>query len=173
MLGTAPVGSAEQIGGVVLDLEQLAAVQRLASDQRIFAFIKTEPEEVRGRNELGLAGLPEQAFHIFRGRHRCGVAARAPTFAALLPREKIRLVPASVSLSDGNAVHLERTSDEEPVLDEPGVLAALAPERRLSRTADVDGLTLLEHVLLQLLPVLVARGQDLPHERIEVGLHGT
>ena len=37
-------------------------------------------------------------------------------------------------------------------------------------TGEVEGLFLFEHVLLQLLPVVVAAGEDLLHERVEVRL---
>src|SRR5262249_30604521 len=90
--------------------------------------------------------------------------------APLLTLEKFVLVFPAVRVADRDAVELDGAAHEVAVANVPGVVVALAPQRRAGRPADVDRLPLVEDVLLQLLPVVVATLEDLPHEGVEVVL---
>src|SRR4029077_15892489 len=92
----------------------------------------------------------------------------APLLAFLLPFQVVGFELAAVTIANLDAVELQWAPDEEAVADEPGVFAALAPDLRAAGAAHVEGLALVEDVLLQLLPVLVALRADLLHERVEV-----
>src|SRR6185295_1858364 len=69
----------------------------------------------------------------------------------------------------GDAVEAHRTTHEESIARIPHVLALLSPEQRLRRTPKLDALLLVEDVLLNLLPVVVAAKQHLLHEGVELG----
>src|SRR5262249_10556177 len=56
------------------------------------------------------------------------------------------------------------------VADVPGVVAPVAPHWQARRPAHIDRLVLVEDVLLQLFPVVVALREHLAHEGIEVAL---
>ena len=71
----APIGAAEQASRVVLDAEDVAAVQRLVSDERVFAFFELHARPFvvnvdhvgvvhdllheRGRNEVDTLGVSD------------------------------------------------------------------------------------------------------------------
>src|SRR5205807_1915067 len=61
-----PIGAAEESGRVVLDAQDIAAVQRLVSDERVFAFFELEAPKVRGRYESGLSRLRDEAVDVLR-----------------------------------------------------------------------------------------------------------
>ena len=183
----AAIGAAEEPCWIVLNPQHLAAVERFAADERVVAFFEPEPQEVRRRDELGLTCLLQQSVQVGRrrrallrtrsgrfdgrrtGPRRC-LAFRQTPLARLLAFQVIGFELAALRLGDRHAIHLHRTAYEEAVPDVPRVLAALTPEVGPIRPADVDALALVEHVLLQLLPVLVALRQHLAHEGIEIGL---
>ena len=96
----------------------------------------------------------------------------APLFAKLLARQPSRLLTTTLVLADLHAVGRQRTLDEEPVAREPLILAREAVDPLPVERGHVHRLALFEHVLLQLLPVVVALEQHAPHQRIEVRLRG-
>ena len=153
--------ASEQLRRVVLDAQHVVAVERLAADERVLAFFELEAQKVGRRDELRAAApgagwrrRPSAPPHRPRGcAGRGGVPRRRSSSRC---RFRIQLRRSAVRLADGDAVELDRAADEEAVADEPGVLAALAPERRVERAAQLDLLALVEDVLLQLLPVVVA-----------------
>src|SRR4029079_11961907 len=81
-----------------------------------------------------------------------------------------RLLTPALVLADLHAVGRQRTLDEEPLAREPLILALEAVDLPSIQRGDVHRLALLEHVLLQLLPVVVALEQYATHERIEIRL---
>ena len=98
-----------------------------------------------------------------------GVALLA-LLAILLAAQPLLLGLAAIRFGQLDAIGADRAAHEDAVADEPGVFAAHAPEREAARPGEVERLLLLEHVLLQLFPVVVAARQDLLHEGVEVGL---
>src|SRR2546428_4407971 len=191
----AAIRPAEQLRRVVLDAQHLAAVDRLAADERVLAFLELEPEKVRGRNELWLTRLFQQSVDVHSVALRISIVierddhavvreadfvrrrgrlarrgSRAPLLALLLSLQIIGFERTALAVAELYAVDLQRAADEEAVADVPGVFAPLAPDRDASRPPDVQRFPLVEDVLLQLLPVLVAFGQHLFHEGVEIGL---
>src|SRR6185436_13515983 len=177
----------EQPCGVVLDAQDVAALELLAVRQRVAAFVELEPQEVRRRHELRLPRLANEPIHARGGLFarivvvgtRDGADARAVgrrvlwSLPAFSPANELQ-VPvfelAAVAFADGRAVGLHRALDEEPVADEPGVVALFAPEAQAGGPVEDDLFALVEDVLLELLPVVVAPGDDVFHEGVEVGL---
>src|SRR5262249_17860517 len=132
---------------------------------------------IRRGDEPGLTRLFQQPVKIARsvgGRRVAGsrtvFAATVAPFAFLLTFEVVSLVLPPIRFADDGAVDFEGTADEEPVADEPGVVAALPPEQRLTGPADFGTFLLIEHELLQLFPVVVPPDQDFLHEGVKVGL---
>src|SRR4029450_4730713 len=66
---------------------------------------------------------------------------------------------------------LDGASDEDAGADEPGVLAVEAEQMDAPGPQEVGGLALVENVLLQLSPVVVAPADHLGHEAVEGGRH--
>src|SRR6185295_7351386 len=139
-----PIGTAEEIRGIVLDAQHLAAIERLAADERVLALFEPEPQHVRGRDELRLSRLLEQAVDVewlirrrlavltlddeaVVGDRDGGVGGRrltggggplAPLLAFLLPLQVVGLELATVAVADLDAVELQWAADEEAVADE-------------------------------------------------------
>ena len=90
--------------------------------------------------------------------------------ALLLAAHVVELELRAVGVADRHAVHAHRAAHEVAVTQEPLVVAPLAPHRQLTRAADLDPVVLVEDVLLELLPVVVAPRDHLLHERVEIGL---
>jgi hypothetical protein len=168
----ASIGAAEQVRGVVLNLQDLASIQRLAADERVLAFFEAEAQEVRRRDEFRLARLTEQRLDVARRLRVVGSAFAASLLAPLVALQEIGFVLAAIRLADRDAVGLDRTADEEPVADEPGVVTTIAPDGNASGSFQIHGFAFVENVLLQFLPVVVAPGEHLAHERVEVVVHG-
>src|SRR6185437_3568933 len=77
---------------------------------------------------------------------------------------------AAVGFADGGAVRPKRALDEETLAQKPGVVLLLAPESQPAGSVERDLLALVEDVLLELLPVVVAARDDVLHEGVEDGL---
>ena len=114
-----------------------------------------------------------------RSRGVSAAASSAPALTAVAafvarldPAQVVGLELPAVRLADLDAVELQRAAHEEAVADVPGVFAALTPDRHTARPAQVNLFALVEDVLLQLLPVVVAMNEHVAHERVEVGLRG-
>src|SRR6185436_9292503 len=80
------------------------------------------------------------------------------------------LLLAPLVLGGGDAIRSNGTADEETLADEPRVLAVEAVDRHAVRRGHLKALALLEHILFELLPVVVAAGEDLRHQFVEVRL---
>jgi hypothetical protein len=186
--GPAPIVTfaREEPRRVVLDAQRLLAVDGLAADERVFALLELEFQEIGGVDELRPAGLREERVEcrrrLLRNPLGLDIADLGAGPAALLdsldlslvarPRaaQVVLFVLAALALLDGDAVGLEGTAHEIPLLDEPRVLTLVAPDRQLRRPAHLDELGFVEDVLLEPLPVLVAPGDDSLHERVEIAL---
>ena len=149
------------------------AVERLAADQRVFALLELEAQEVGGRNELRLARLLQDGVDVAGGtgiggrrgaavagfdedsRRRDGdLAALATLVAFLLALEIIGFVLPALLLANRDAVRFHRAADEEPVADVPRVVAALAPDRQPARAAKINCFVLVQHETQSFLFVL-------------------
>ena len=165
-------------GGVVLNLQHTFAGELLGSHECVLARIEFEPEEVRRLDELRLDRLLEDVFDGSRGRRGIGqlgcrsVPRRAPGLSTSLTGQPLVLGAAALALGDRHAIRTDRTADEKPLADEPGVVPLEAVEAGTPGARKLERLTLLEDVLLQLLPVLVAVGEDLRHQLVEIRLRG-
>jgi hypothetical protein len=93
---------------------------------------------------------------------RSGIAR----FGAL---EKLGFVLLTVGLTQPDAVDFDGASDEEAVSDVPRVFSLFAPDWLPGGPPHLDLFALVENILLQFLPIVVAPGQHLTHERIEIG----
>ncbi len=167
----------EQAGRVVLDAKDLPVLEPLAADQRVLALFELEPQEVRRIDELGLAGLIEQAVDVggrgwwsLYGLDKRAIGTFDPSIARLGPPQELLLILSALLLANRDAVSRTRTADEEPVANVPGVFAPLPPDGHVDRTAQLELLALVEDVLLQPFPVLVAPGEHRGHELIEIRL---
>src|SRR5690606_10308175 len=101
------------------------------------------------------------------------LAAVAFAFAPaprLLTAHPVGLGLSPIGFRNLHAVGPHRTSHEDPVAHEPRMLAAESVEALAARAVQVERLALLEHLLLQLPPVLVPLLERLCHELVEVGL---
>src|SRR5207247_1828247 len=165
----ASIGAAEEPGRVVLDAQRLAAVNRLAADERVLALLELEAEEVGRGDELRASCLFQQPvaegvgrriagwkFRFGRDNGHRGPLLTLALLAFLLPFQIVGLVFTPVAVRDVHAVDSQRAADEEAVADVPRVFATFAPDLHAAGTTDVDRLALVEHVLPQLPPVLVA-----------------
>src|SRR5262245_2808340 len=141
----------EEARRVVLDAQGIPSVDRCVADEGIFALFEPEAEKVRGRDELGLPRLADDGVDVL-GR---ALVLRSLTcrFASLGLTQVLVFGLPTIRLGDRAAVHLQWAPDEEAIADEPGVVAALAPDRRAAWAGQLNLLVLVEHVLLQLLPV--------------------
>src|SRR5205085_6099229 len=93
--------------------------------------------------------------------------------ALLLLLDPSRFGLATLFFGHFHAVRAGRNADENPgVARKPGVLAPEAVDLAPVEGRDLEGFVLLERVLLQLLPVVVAPRQHLLHEGVEVSGSG-
>ena len=100
------------------------------------------------------------------------VALRAESLTPLFPLDPVVLGLSAVGLRDRHAVHAQRAPDEDAVAWKPGVLAPPAVDGSAAGPEDLERFALVEDVLLQLRPVIVAPQQHARHERVEVGRAG-
>src|SRR5207248_11182265 len=132
-----------------------------------------EAQKVCGGHESRLSSLLDEAVDVLRrrvaaaaGDGRIGgpLTASAPVVEVLRALEVIGFVLPAVRLTDLDAIDLHRAADEEAVPDVPIVLPPLAPDRHLVRAVQLELLALVQDVLLQLLPVVVALREHVAHE---------
>ena len=143
--------SLKSFDGVVLDAENVAVVEPLASGERVVPGIELEAQEVGGGHELRLERLLEHVLDR-RGRiagwrpapRAAAAPRRAPwpllrapsraTFSRSIQRSSSRARSSSLICTPSN---LHRAADEIALPDEPGVFAgeAVEPDCRPGRTA--------------------------------------
>ncbi len=160
-------------------LEHLAAVERLAAGEEVVAGLEAEPEEERLGDEAWLEGVGERRLRAV-GRDRGGRRAGAPRFGAplafVLPclavplvAQPVVFVAAALGLRDRDAVGRDRAPHADPVAGVPGVGAVLPEQAALVGADEGEPLAFVEDVVAQVLPRLVAVGEHLFHEDVEVG----
>jgi hypothetical protein len=142
--------------------------------------IEFELEEVGRGHKAGLERLPDTSLGerrvavvllaLFLDRHAARVESdRRALVASFFARDPERFSLAPVLLADGHAIDAQRTLDEHAVARKPGGHALPAVQQRCAWSDQLKALALLEHVLLQLFPVLVASLEHPRHEGIEIG----
>jgi hypothetical protein len=160
---------------VVLDSKHRLPFERFASDEGVSAGLELEPQKVGGRDELRFAGESQQRIYVVRrGRLLClRFASRIPRARATgvtpaLPFDPAPLVLLALWLAQRHAIEAYRAAHEHAVADVPRVLTLEAVEARAGGSPQLGAFPLVQHVLLQLAPVLVAPGEHLRHEGVEV-----
>src|SRR5207248_254167 len=94
----------EQIRRVIFDSEHFTPFELLAADERVLAFVEPEAQEIRGRDELGLARLLNQSVEVSWGiarvrlRRRIGGPDCRPSVSPLRAFQIISLVLAPIGV---------------------------------------------------------------------------
>jgi hypothetical protein len=82
--------------------------------------------------------------------------------------QEVVLVFLTIAFANRHAIEPYRTSNEIPFSNIPGVLALLAPDQDAAGSSQLRTFVLVQNVLLELFPVIVATRQDLCHEAVEL-----
>ena len=130
------------------------------------ARVELELQEVRRLDELRLERLADDILDTASDR----VIARSvcatpslrglPLLAVLRAAQPPSLGTAALVFADRDAIHADRAADEEAGPREPEILTLEAVQPQPTECGDLQRLLLVERVLLQLFPVLVAPLQD-------------
>ena len=146
--------------GEALLLETEAA--RLADLQRRLTLYK-----LRSKVELVDASA-DYAVAAVWGPGALRASAGLALGPAALASQPVGLGLAALGLAQRDPVYPQRTPDEHALAQEPRVVVPEAVEPGAARTGQVERFALVEDVLLELLPVLVATRQYPFHQAVEV-----
>ena len=167
--------AAEEPRGVVLDLQDLMPLERLAPGQVVIARLELEVHEVDlrheprlGRDAAGAGRFVRVPFVALR-LAAAAFGARHPLPPPHLAPQPVVLVPHPLRFGDDDAVEPEGTADVDAVAHEPGVVPHRTVEPDPARTEDLELLLFIEDVVVQDLTVDVAARQHALHERVEFG----
>ena len=174
----------EEARRVVLDAERLGALNGFAADQGVLALLELEAEEIGGVDEQSAGASASGTLPCWLADPRARSAWQRLTGGGGGVRDRLTTrLSRSFIRRRNESSYLRRSPSETstpfaltglrmkyPSWMNQLYLALLAPHREVGRPADFYPLVLIEDVLLQLFPILVAAREHPLHEGVQVAL---